>query len=158
MILCSTLLHKNNLKQRLLWGVILVYLAFILQYSVFSSTGELRGIRLTITPWFLKDSGFHESVILIAFVNMCLYIPYGYMLLSRIHKKYKYIVGCCIIVLSSVIMEALQYIFSTGITSLEDSIANITGGILGVILYGIVHVRKKLKKISHYKNFKSIST
>ncbi len=141
-ILFSILSHKNNIKKILLQCGVIIYLGFILQYSVFSNNSDLRGIRLTITPWFVKQSGFHESVILVSFINMLLYLPYGYMLPSRMQIKHRFLVSFGLIALTAFVMEWLQYVFATGITSLEDGMANTIGGLIGIVLYAIINCMK----------------
>ncbi|MCI6997550.1 MAG: VanZ family protein [Eubacterium sp.] len=144
--LLITILRKNiewkqNLKQKFIW----IYLFFVLMFSVFNHSNVDREIRMELDEWLVADFGFHESVILMALINAILYLPIGYMIQCRIKErnKSKAIVYCfcnvLFILVYSLGMEVLQYVFNKGVTSLTDILANLIGGLIGIILAAVNH-------------------
>ena len=111
-----------------------VYTFVILGITVFNRAPGEREIRLQHDAWFASNGRFHESNVLGFLFNVALYIPYGY-LLTKQFKKY---VPMLIIVITSFLIEVLQYVFMRGISATDDFIANIIGGILGILVFILV--------------------
>lgn len=65
-------------------------------------------------------------------LNIIIFIPFGYILSFLTNKRIKKYI---IILLVTLILEALQYIVMIGGASLLDVIANFIGGLIGVVLY-----------------------
>ena len=65
-------------------------------------------------------------------LNIIIFIPFGYILSFLTNKRIKKYI---IILLVTLILEALQYIVMIGGASILDVIANFIGGLIGVVLY-----------------------
>jgi len=50
-------------------------------------------------------------------------------------SKIIFIKNTTIIILSSLFLEVIQYIFSIGVSDINDVILNLLGGILGIVIY-----------------------
>lgn len=68
--------------------------------------------------------------------------PVAPMLIS---KKKSIVVNTSIVALFSVIVEVLQFIFKVGATDIDDAILNTIGGLVGVILFKVIHLIFKSK-------------
>ena len=70
--------------------------------------------------------------------NIVLFIPLGIYLIFFNHNKGIYI-NTLWVVLISVAVEILQYVFKVGATDIDDIILNGLGGFLGIMIYKILH-------------------
>lgn len=127
----------NILKRISPW----VYLLVILGITVLNRTPGDREIRLYHDAWFTQN-GFHESNVLGFMFNLVLYIPYGFLLAKCLKKNP---VTIAVVVVTSFIIEALQYIFMRGVTAIDDLVANIVGGICGILLLTLAKKFKSRK-------------
>lgn len=135
-------IRKNNkllnfLKSISPW----VYLIVILGITVLNRTPGDRELRLVFDSWFTQN-GFHESNVLGFMFNLVLYIPFGYLLC----KYGKTISAVVIVCLSSFVIEALQYILARGVSAIDDFIANVLGGLIGL---GFAVLLQKIKDKKH---------
>lgn len=81
--------------------------------------------------WFVNRVEMIRDFIL----NMIMYFPFGF-LLQMTHRKSKISTIAIIIpMISSVILEALQYFFSLGATDINDVISNTLGAFTGALAY-----------------------
>lgn len=142
----ARIIAKTGKKEKLLLVLKKIspwlYLAVILGITVFNRSAGIREIRLTHDNWFTAI-GFHESNVLGFLFNVILYIPYGYLLAKWLRVKNSYIIDFIVIVGTSLMAEALQYILARGITSIDDLLSNIIGGFMGI---GIAVLIKKFKR------------
>ena len=80
-------------------------------------------------------------------MNIAMYVPIGFALpgcLQTVDKLWKVIV---LVLICSVGIEAIQYIFSIGYAEVDDVINNVFGTLMGYALYVIFEKYcKKLKK------------
>ena len=53
----------------------------------------------------------------------------------KMDSKIIFIKNTTIIILSSLFLEVIQYIFSIGVSDINDVILNLLGGILGIVIY-----------------------
>lgn len=125
---------SNTLKKLSPW----IYLIVILWITVLNRTPGDREIRVAFDNWF-TPTGFHETNVLGFMFNLAMYVPFGYLLC----KYKKTTVAFICVILSSFIIEALQYILARGVTAVDDLTANIIGGIIGIF---IAIILKKLQK------------
>lgn len=128
-------------KNKLLWGIFVVYIIILLRITVFRSDfgthplfrdGEILWVPFTSTLKYFKYSfGFFVYI----FVgNLVWFIPLGMLLpvLTGCGKR-----AILYSFLLSLFIEVSQFIFGTGVTEVEDLILNTSGGAIG---YGILHL------------------
>lgn len=125
----------NVLKKISPW----VYLLVILGITVLNRTPGDREIRLYHDAWFTQN-GFHESNVLGFMFNLVLYIPYGWLLVKHLKNNLS---GMGIIIITSLLIEVMQYVMMRGVTSIDDLVANTLGGVIGL---GLAIILDKLKR------------
>lgn len=134
----------------ILMDIILVKSYVSSPMELFSTNREmLRGVNLVPFKelWVDKmSSSFNRTSI---YGNIALFIPLGMYITMFVDKKKLSIVKkITIIALVSLSFELFQYIFSTGITDINDLILNTGGGILGIGLYNILKSILKEEKVN----------
>ena len=67
-------------------------------------------------------------------LNVCIFLPYG-LYLRVIHPKESRFHDFVQIVLTSLLFEILQFIFSIGVADITDLLANSLGGLFGILLF-----------------------
>ncbi len=72
------------------------------------------------------------------FFNTWVFVPFG-MFLCMLIKKKSFVKLLAPIVLTSLLFEALQYVFVLGASDVTDVIANTLGGLIGALLFFILH-------------------
>lgn len=123
-------------------------------FKYFSSPAEL----------FVPDRYWVRSVNLIPFgghqylytlkrdilLNVTLYVPFGFLLAMANKKMCLHRVLFIIPLLTSVLMEALQFILAVGATDITDVISNWTGAIVGIYLYRLLTILfKRFAYLNH---------
>lgn len=107
------------------------YMVVLLLIFIFNREQGTRDLRLGLESWTL-EGGFHESVVILTILDFVLFFIYG-MLIRWQHKWHAHwLSSFCIIVLSGIFIEVLQYIMARGTASTEDFLAYLLGGMLGV--------------------------
>lgn len=75
-------------------------------------------------------------------VNVLLYIPYTYSFI-KVHYPKRVAVSClCLSLITTCTIETLQLLFWLGQFSLADIIHNVLGGMLGYVLWLLIHTGK----------------
>lgn len=118
----------------------LIWLVLIIKFALLTSV-EIRGFRFWFTEWYSGADSFHESNIINSLINICVYIPYGYLIYKFLTKKQKFLGALLVVFVTSLGMELLQYVFEKGLTSLQCIIENTIGGLIG-ILFAILIYKK----------------
>lgn len=124
----------------ILMDIILVKAYVSSPMELFSTNREmLRGVNLVPFKelWVDKmSSSFNRTSI---YGNIALFIPLGVYITMLVDKE-KLSIAKKIIILAlvSLSFELFQYVFSTGITDINDIILNTTGGIVGILLYNVL--------------------
>lgn len=113
-----------------------LYFFFIL-FALLFKFGEV----FTLTNWHPFATPFSainfipfakSSMLAEILFNVVIFIPFG-MLASGHFSKIRTV--CLVIVLTSLSIESLQFIFSCGVSDITDLITNSLGGLLGVFAY-----------------------
>ena len=80
------------------------------------------------------------------FLNILLFVPIGYFLVSvvDIFGKRKYFITIIACILFSVVIEAIQYRFHLGLFDVDDLISNTAGAVIGLILRNLVSGKSHL--------------
>jgi glycopeptide antibiotics resistance protein len=80
--------------------------------------------------------------------NIALFIPFSYIVTDVINvicKKTNFFISTIYVLLTSLSIEVIQYFIGRSF-DIDDIMLNFVGGILGYIIYKLIHIRKKVKK------------
>lgn len=96
---------------------------------------DIRAVNL-IPFGFVKDYIVDKQPLGISNIvgNVLMFIPMG-IFLSMIKQRYDKTV--LILIASSVCIEVIQYVFSIGVSDIDDVILNAVGGLIGIACYNI---------------------
>ncbi|WP_346234985.1 VanZ family protein [Lysinibacillus telephonicus] len=121
------------------WFILLFYV-FLLVDTVFISRESLRSVNLipfnSIKEFIMVDNGFGQVRIVDMNIwgNILMFVPAGIYII--LHKKHRSIMkNLFIILLSSLAIEATQFIFALGALDIDDIILNVMGGFIGLAFY-----------------------
>lgn len=143
-------MKKKNRKLIIIVGWVSFYI-YILLLSYFLFFSERYG-RDTITEQcnlelfkeirrFIKyrEQIGPEGFIVNIFGNVIAFMPYGFLLplLNRVYRKFYIIV--ILSILFSLLVEASQLLLKVGVFDVDDILMNSLGGILGYLLFHIIH-------------------
>lgn len=129
---------KKTEHSHILLIIVLGFYAFILFAFLFLKASSFQSVNLipfrTITE-YLSNSGFLSVVNVLG--NIVLFVPLGIYLTLFNHNK-KIGINTLWIVLISMAVEILQYLFKVGATDIDDIILNGLGGFFGIVIYKIL--------------------
>ena len=141
------ILMKFNKKARLsiVYSLLFGYIGIILAFTIFDRPIlESRDIKLQLF-WSYKTAIRKRSLAFVLgnVLNMVLFIPFG-GILSATHKKSNITGIVCITMISSLIIEMLQYCTWRGLFEFDDILHNTIGAAIGFCLMRfIVRIRKE---------------
>ena len=76
--------------------------------------------------------------------NIAWFVPYGFLMPILLRKRYCFWKVTLLGMLTSVGIEALQFVLMTGVSDIDDVFFNVCGTVLGYALYRIVlHYHKQ---------------
>lgn len=103
----------------------------------------IRPLRFHTTNFIPSVSAMLNEGKAVLLLNLTAFIPMGFFicLFTKSNKKYKNI---SFLVLIPIVIEILQYIFSTGALDINDIILNTVSGLIGVLIFAII--KKFIKK------------
>lgn len=130
------LLYVGKLDTRLV-RLNYVFYFLVLTYSLLFKNVGLQGINLNLLI-FIKDSIFIDPVVLL--INILIFIPLG----ALFSYKYKYI---GLFILTIILLEAGQYLFSLGFFDVGDIVTNTVGFVIGNLIHDSVRGKKVAQKI-----------
>lgn len=118
-----------------LFGVYLVLLVWIILFKMQLSVHVLCGIRsINLIPFHYDyETGmrYHLKEVL---ENVAIFVPYGiYLCMLKNEPRLK--VKFFLILMTSFLLETLQYILAIGATDITDIITNTCGGMMGIGIY-----------------------
>ena len=137
---------KKNIQS--LFSIILyvffaVYIALLLYLLFFARIG-LRGMELyeiNFIPFFTISEQLSQLQVTMTvanlLINIFLLVPLG-LYLPVLWGKKKIIIYFCLIVIISLFVEVVQFIFDLGAADIDDIILNSFGGFLGLMSYKIL--------------------
>ncbi|MEG1003760.1 MAG: VanZ family protein, partial [Clostridium sp.] len=99
------------------------------------STNRYFSRTLNLIPFNDILNGYYNKLDI--FGNIILFIPLG-IYINIIMKNNKALKNIYIIVVISLLLETIQYIFGIGASDITDIITNTIGGILGIFIYMIL--------------------
>ena len=134
-------IKKNFAKAVFILYLLLVWIFFIDRgliihklFGAYWSFVRPLGFRsINLVPSFATMLGEGKAVLLL---NLAAFIPMGFFtcLFTKGKNKYKH---TYLVLVIPVLIEVLQYIFSTGALDINDIILNVISGIMGVIAYAV---------------------
>ena len=136
------ILNKEIESEKYKKIVLIGYIVIFFSFSFFNrDVTNVRVLRLTFDSWIASNRTYHESNILIAILDTLYFVPYGAIVKWKRwndRRIYSFIVSIGIILLTGFTIEFLQYFFFRGVASVEDLIAYLTGGSIGIIVVSIL--------------------
>ncbi len=150
---------KNQLDKKILYGLFSEYLILIIWVialkfnsewvpklgEYFRSLPLKDRIKTTVIPFYgMIKNGFRFNADY--FSNVLIYIPLGIFLSFFLEKKT--FLNIAIILFSSIIFEAIQLLTGFGGSDVTDVFCNLSGGVIGLILYALLRKRIKDKTIN----------
>lgn len=70
--------------------------------------------------------------------NIVLFLPLG-VYITLLNPSKKISVNMCLIALTSVIVEIIQFLFKVGVTDIDDVILNTVGGLTGILIFKVLY-------------------
>lgn len=137
---------KQKLITRILLGVYLIVLAWIILMKTeltFEGLNNIRDINLIPFDKLTIINGrtsYREF-----YLNILVFAPFG-LYISMLKPNWSFIKKIYPIILVSFLFETLQYVFAIGASDITDFIANVTGGLIGIIFYFIISKLSKDKQ------------
>lgn len=128
------------LHNLLLYSFLGVYVLILFAFLFFKRT-SFQSVNLI--PFRTIFDYLHGDLIVQAFAasniigNIVLFLPLGiYITLLNPIKRIS--VNICLIALTSVIAEIMQYLFKVGATDIDDVILNTVGGLAGILIFKVL--------------------
>lgn len=152
-LLKKIMILKYKILNRLIsivYFIILVYILFFLKRR--SNNQEYRN-KINIYPFYSKfkyiktinwnNINNQKDFLIDVLGNILMFIPFPIALFWLISIKISYKKYFIIIILTSVLIEILQYIFNKGVLDIDDIILNSIGGCLGLIILYYSFLKQK---------------
>ena len=145
----------------ILFIIYIVYLIWAVLFKFSFSYAEIpfRRQSVNLNPFF-KPYGSVISPVIIRekILNVMIFIPFGaylYLLGSK-----KFISSFLVMMLTSVLLEIIQYVFSLGTCDIADIITNAAGGMIGYLLaYITFRISKREERMTaHFAILSAIIT
>lgn len=142
---------KKKIYPIIFWLVLLGYLAILLNTVFFFRIGsQMRSVNLvpfqSIKSYLFVDNGFGTIRLIDMNIwgNILMFVPLGVYLSTLFPKKaWQKLFG--LTVLTSLVIEIIQYLASLGSSDIDDIILNSLGGLIGI---GCYHL---LNKLTHHE-------
>ncbi|WP_312354218.1 VanZ family protein [Aminipila sp.] len=140
-------IKEQNQKKYLFHNVVL-YLVFafyllILFLLLFHKANSFRSVNLiplfSITRYLSNDVLLHAFALSNILGNIVLFLPLG-VYLTLFNRNKNIVINTFLIVVISIMVEIIQYIFKVGATDIDDVILNGIGGLIGIIIYKILEL------------------
>lgn len=150
---------KKITRQRIItigWILFYIYI-LLLSYFLFFSERYGRGLQtqeynLKLFKEIKRFIKYREQIGWEGFiVNICgnvlAFMPFGFLLplLNRAYRKF-YIIAV-LSILFSLIVETVQLLLKVGVFDVDDILMNSLGGILGYIVFMVIHAIHRRTKI-----------
>ncbi len=110
----------------------------ILDASSMLSPSKTQQIKTEILP---ASYGFWDIQ-----SNIAIFIPLG-VITSIIPKKPNLFITATVSLISTVIIESMQYVLANGVSDINDILFNFIGGVLGFFIYYIIYISNGKNKI-----------
>ena len=146
-----SMFQKANGKKEVLYRIVFcISVSFVFVMTLFARTVSEHTITLKpFLSYCIAYETENAELWLQIIMNIAMYIPIGFALpgcFSRMNKLWKVLV---LVLICSIGIETIQYIFSIGYAEVDDVINNMFGTLIGYSLYVIFErCCRKLKKES----------
>ena len=119
------------------------YIAILIQMGVISRTpGSIS--EMVWIPF--QTPGGDYLVVLYSLANLVIFIPFG-ILVPKVFRGINSVWAMALITLmTSVLIEIVQFILSCGYSEVEDVIMNVAGGVIGYLIIKFIEKRKNEKR------------
>lgn len=126
--------HLNSNSKHLVNKLLpMLYVAVLILIYVLSREAGERSINIFRLDDYMSETGFHETMILLAAFDCITFIPLGF-LFERLFLK-KSLFEVCFLLLFAVLIELVQFIFARGELSTVGMLMHFLGSILGLLIY-----------------------
>lgn len=143
------------MKKMVLYFTIIVYLYLLVDVIIFKTLSSplelfdfnrpwLRSVHMIPFKdmWDVNASVGSNRINILG--NIALFIPLGIYLSMLFSKNQSSLIkNIAIIALLSLFFELFQFIFAIGVTDINDVILNVSGGLLGILIYKLLIVTLK---------------
>ena len=151
-------MNKARRWMAILFIIYLLYLIWAIMFKFSFSYADIPSKRQAVNLRLFFNPGDYFAPVIIRekILNILIFIPFGtylYMLGSR-----KMITNVCLILLTSILFEVIQYAFALGTSDIADVMTNTVGGLAGLVLALItLKISKKEEKMTiHFAMFAAI--
>lgn len=136
---------KNVFLNILLYSVMILYflILFVILFQK-KSIGSFQSINLipfcTIIEYLFPVNIISKSFALSNLLgNIVIFVPLG-IYIMLINRNKSIVVNTIITAFISIFVEVVQFIFRLGVTDIDDVILNTIGGLVGIILFQVIHL------------------
>ena len=115
-----------------------VYACFIFQIAFYRRIGtEKSGINTWLYFGFRRWNGtVDQKQVVYSFLNVVFFIPWGFLLASAMENNVRrFVMTFFYSLITSLAIEVLQYFTKTGASEITDLVTNVSGGMLGCLIY-----------------------
>lgn len=129
----------HNKKRAIL--LMAVYACFIFQIAFYRRIGsEKSKINTWLYFGFRKwDGTVDEKQVVYSFLNVVFFIPWGFLLASAMENNVRrFVMTFFYSLITSLSIEVLQYITKTGASEITDLVTNVSGGLIGCLLFVLI--------------------
>ncbi len=145
--------NKQNILTRVLFGIYLILLVWIILFKTEFSLKYLHSVRnINLIPFgdsMIINNQIDYSEI---YLNILIFVPFG-IYLAMLKPGWSVAKKVLPIFLVSLSFEILQYILVIGATDITDLIGNTLGGFGGILFYLILRkIFKDIGKVNKYVN------
>ncbi len=126
----------HNKKRAIL--LMAVYACFIFQIAFYRRIGtEKSKINTWLYFGFRKwDGTVDEKQVVYSFLNVVFFVPWGFLLASAMENNVRrFVMTFFYSLITSLSIEVLQYITKTGASEITDLVTNVSGGLIGCLLF-----------------------
>ena len=129
----------HNKKRAIL--LMAVYACFIFQIAFYRRIGtEKSKINTWLYFGFRKwDGTVDEKQVVYSFLNVVFFVPWGFLLASAMENNVRrFVMTFFYSLITSLSIEVLQYITKTGTSEITDLVTNVSGGLIGCLLFVLI--------------------
>ena len=118
------------------------YIAILIQMGVISRTpGSVS--EMVWIPF--QTSGGSSLIVLYSLANLVIFIPFG-ILVPKVFRGVNSVWAMALVTLmTSVLIEIVQFMLACGYSEVEDVIMNVAGGVIGYLIIRVIQNKKESK-------------
>lgn len=136
---------RKRVESLLFWGIVVFYILLLMDVVFLSRLSSGASIRLvnlvpfqSIQSYINVDDGVHYRLLDVnIWGNILLFVPMG-IYVPLIKKSFSFLKTLLSLVLISLLIEGIQYLFILGSADIDDVLLNVMGGLLGWVFYRLL--------------------